>query len=156
MGIKKTELREIVKRLKEKEGLRLDPYYDIMGYPTIGYGHRIFGNHLIDKEVAEIMLGSDIMKAVHVLELFKDAEKIECPLEVDEVLVEMIFVLGYNGFKKFKKFIKALKENNYKEAALELIDSKWYKEEKQRVSELVEKLIRAGNDYIPEIEKNST
>jgi GH24 family phage-related lysozyme (muramidase) len=30
-----------ISMLKELEGLRLEPYYDVAGYPTIGYGHKL-------------------------------------------------------------------------------------------------------------------
>lgn len=40
-------------------------------------------------------------------------------------LINMAFNLGITRFKKFKKMIAALERKDYKEASIEMLDSKW-------------------------------
>jgi lysozyme len=46
--------------------------------------------------------------------------------------------LGLGGLLSFKKMIKALKENNFEEAANEMENSKWYHQVGRRSDHLVQ------------------
>ncbi len=48
------------------------------------------------------------------------------PVEVRRVVISLIFTVGNNGFLRFKKFRKAIVACDYKTAADELRDSKWW------------------------------
>ena len=63
------------------------------------------------------------------MEISDDAKSIIC---------EMIFQLGGNGVSKFKNMWKALKENppNYKEASVQMLDSRWAKQTPNRAKEM--------------------
>ena len=60
------------------------------------------------------------------------------PRDIQIVLVDMAFNLGDNGLGKFVKFRKALMRYDYKSAADEMIDSKWYYQVGNRSKELVQ------------------
>ena len=44
---------------------------------------------------------------------------------VQDVLVNMIFQIGFSGVKKFKKTIQYIKDDNFLLAGEEMLDSKW-------------------------------
>lgn len=54
-----------VEFIKQQEGLRLYPYRDQAGYPTIGYGHRIasMNTEKISEAQAEVWLEDDLLVA---------------------------------------------------------------------------------------------
>lgn len=111
-----------------------------MGVWTIGYGHAIKPGENFDcgitEEQADAMLVADLgvaqesAKSIHI-------DKHE---EVNDLLAEMVFQLGFSGTKKFKKFIAALKVSDYNEAAAQIIDSNWYRQTPNRVKQHVKTL----------------
>ena len=56
------------------------------------------------------------------------------------ILIEMIFQLGGNGVSKFRKMWSALAEDppNYKEASVQMLDSRWAKQTPNRAQEMSE------------------
>jgi len=112
-------------------------YQDSEGYWTIGVGH------LIDKRK-----GGKISHKISMLILDDDiAEKIgQCDRgfdwydELDEVrkivVLNMVFNLGFDGFKKFKKTIFYIEQGRYSEAAIEMLDSAWSLQVGNRADEL--------------------
>lgn len=114
------------------------------GFDTIGYGHLCSA-----KEVQEYKNGISELKATMLLQ--KDLLQAENDardlfevnrhsIEVQQMLVEMVFQLGKTTASKFKQFKAALDALDYKTAALELIDSRWHKQTPNRVKLHVEVL----------------
>ena len=60
-------------------------------------------------------------------------------------LLNMHYNLGNNRFLKFKKMLAAIEQGNYREAASEMIDSKWARQVGQRAYEL-SRIIKLGVD----------
>lgn len=56
---------------------------------------------------------------------------------VKSIIIDMAFNLGYTRLSGFNNFRKALLNNDYNEAAKEMIDSKWYSQVGGRSKELV-------------------
>ena len=54
------------------------------------------------------------------------------------LIIEMIFQLGSAGVQKFRKMWEALKEDppNYKEASVQMLDSRWAKQTPNRAQEM--------------------
>ena len=48
----------------------------------------------------------------------------------------MVFQLGKTGVSKFKKFFEALNNQDYNEAANQMLNSNWYKQTPKRCEEL--------------------
>ena len=151
---------ELIDRLKEEEGLRLKAYRDSLGHWTIGYGHLIAddlakmlaenGKAEITLPQAENLLRQDIETAQRAVATAFPTKKF------DEVrhncLVEMAFVLGYNGLMEFKRFRQAMWNDNWDEAAHCLYNSKWAYQvgdgkggRRDRVEEIAE-MIRTGKE----------
>ncbi|MEA3332723.1 MAG: sulfate adenylyltransferase subunit CysN [Pseudomonadota bacterium] len=116
-------------QLIEHEGLKLKPYRCPAGKLTIGVGRNLEERGITEEE-ALYLLNNDISDAIEDLQkIFVDNVEFEVlPETVQRVLVDMRFNLGAAGFRSFKKMIKAIKEKDFERAALEMQDSKWFKQ----------------------------
>ena len=130
------------KRIKEHEGFSPTVYEDTLGYKTVGYGHLVT---IKDEFVIGEVYSTDDLEDV-----FEDDYKIafdnahdlledeDVPFHetVESVLIEMAFQLGLPRLKKFVNFIQGLKDQDYKKAADEMIDSRWAKQTPNRAEGL--------------------
>jgi lysozyme len=126
---------ELIERIKQHEGLRLKPYKCSAGKLTIGYGRNLQDVGITTEE-AEIMLEQDIIVATRTAEQFNWYRKLN--QERQSVIIEMIFNLGLPRFLGFKKMIQALREDDYAEAAEQMLDSLWSKQVGKRAKVLAE------------------
>lgn len=130
----------ILELLEKEEGFREKAYYCSEGYPTIGIGWLIgykgqpledFKAMRICKEAARAQLGSE----VDIIEraLFRN---IACYKLLNRnrqiVLISMAYQIGVSGLLKFRRMLSALEAQDYKTAANEGIDSRWFKQTKAR------------------------
>ena len=60
------------------------------------------------------------------------------PPEVQGVIIEMCYQMGFAGFCKFKKAISNMQEHNWKSAADEMLDSRWAKQTPGRANRLAD------------------
>ena len=58
------------------------------------------------------------------------------PPAVQGVIIEMSYQMGVSGVSKFKKALHAMQMLQWKEAAKELLDSRWAKQTPNRAKEL--------------------
>ncbi len=68
------------------------------------------------------------------------------PDNIQEVIIEMIFQLGIKNVLNFKKFNKYIKMNQFFMAALEMMDSRWYKQTPKRVNLSIGVMLNHSND----------
>ena len=132
---------EIKARIKKHEGFVPKMYLDSLGKATIGYGHLITEKDNFKEgieysiEELEEVFNQDFNKAV------EGANELTSKLniilaKIKGVIIEMVFQLGKTGVSKFKKFFEALNNQNYNEAANQMIDSNWHKQTPKRCEEL--------------------
>ena len=126
-------LNKLVGTIKKNEGLRLKPYLDSEKVPTIGFGHKIKEGENFDDGItqaeAEALFEQDLKTAmIDARKLAGDEWSKQSPNE-KHVLIEASYVLGRTKFRGFEEFWKALKKKDLRQAALELIDSKWYRDQ---------------------------
>ena len=62
------------------------------------------------------------------------------PQEVKEILINMMFNMGRPRLSKFKNFSRALYEQDWKQAAEEGRDSKWYQQVTNRAERLMTRM----------------
>ena len=126
----------LIDDLKKHEGFRSTVYQCSEGYETIGYGFAIKDLKL-DEDIAELILVRKLADLVaRIKQTFpwtKDA-----PEEIQDVVVDMCYQLGVNGFSKFKKTIYLLETEQYEDASLEMLNSLWAKQTPSRARELSE------------------
>lgn len=118
--------------IKLHEGCKLDMYFDTQGVLTIGYGRNL--EWPISQAIADLMFEEDMSKVK------AQASTLDWYSQMDEVrqavIDNMIFQLGFHGFMGFKKTIEYLKNMNYAQAALEMLDSIWYRQTPKRAKTL--------------------
>ena len=134
---------ELLDQLVLHEGLELLPYKDSLGIDTIGIGRNLEHRGLSEAELAHI--GKDISdicewgitkeQAYYLAE--NDIKIVEeevckahpCVVELDEirqrVIIDMAFNMGVPRLNKFVKMWKAIDEENFAEAKIQMLDSRW-------------------------------
>jgi GH24 family phage-related lysozyme (muramidase) len=138
------------KRLRNREGLRLNTYKDSLGKNTIGIGHLItdeeeesgliygipFKKGITEKQAEEIK-NKDIEK--HDKETDASLKKYGLDKTLNEfqkiAVKDASFQLGSNWLDEHKKTRKLLQEGKFKEAGEEAKNSVWYKQTPKRVDD---------------------
>ncbi len=124
-----------------RDGL-FHPYKDTLGYWTIGYGHLIPSPiKPITEAQADSFLLEDINTARESAIRIHGVVFNKAPIEIQNLLIEMLFQLGEAKAMKFKRFNAAIAERDYQTAAKELVSSLWYKQTPNRVKGHIETLI---------------
>ena len=119
------------------------PYQCTAGYLTIGVGRNIEERGLSDDEI-DYILNNDVNIAtdelVRTFDWYADLDEVR-----QRVVVDMVFNLGMPRFQQFKKMIQALDEGDYKEASIQMMDSRWASQVGQR-SERLRDMMETGED----------
>ena len=120
------------------EGYRSDPYKDTKGIWTGGYGHMMlpkdwsfFNPKWSKKEKREYwtkQLANDLSIATQDIDWLTFEWPYKPTDPEKEVLIELAFNLGLTRLQRFKKFLLYMSKSKIKEAAKELIDSKWHRD----------------------------
>lgn len=135
----------LIKQIKEEEGLVLHAYKDHLGYLTIGYGRLIDKNKGggITKDEAEYLLKNDIERFIN--EIKKNISFFNNLNEARKaVLVNMAFQMGISGLLGFKNTLKLIENKEYDKAADNMMLSKWATQTPGRAKRLSEQM-RSGN-----------
>ena len=120
----------LIKRIGDNEGFRSKPYQCTEGVWTIGHGL----TWLTEEESLHILAGR--ISELH-LKLMDDLDWYsDMPPEIQGVIIEMCFQMGFAGFCKFKKAIANMQDKNWKDAADEMLDSLWAKQTPSRANRL--------------------
>jgi lysozyme len=141
-------IEQLKETLKIDEGVVYEIYSDHLGYPTFGIGHLVLEG---DEEHGK-SLGTPVSEA-RVDDCFeKDVEYVlnDCkilhedfdnyPEEVKQIIANMMFNMGRTRLTKFRKHNAALQEGDWKTAAIEGRDSRWYKQVTNRAERLMKRL----------------
>jgi lysozyme len=113
---------ELMERIKEHEGYRLDPYFCTEGFLTGGYGHRIMDGEDVPttKEGWDKVFEQDFNKAWSSMERLCEENELDIPLKAQGILCEIL----------------ALQSHSYMDAASEMLDSKWARQTPNRAKDL--------------------
>ena len=133
-------LNSLKEQIAKHEGYEPKVYKCTNGYDTIGYGFAIKDLYM-DKEVADLILDQKINKILKRISADEDWGDwfLEKPQAIQEVLINMIYQIGFSGVKKFRKTIQYIKDDNFLMASEEMLDSKWAKSDSpNRAKELSE------------------
>ena len=136
----------VFKQLKIDEGVVNEVYLDHLGLPTFGVGHLVIegdpeygqpvGTPVSESRVAEVF-ERDLDTAISECVALYGDQFNAWPGEVQEVLVNMMFNMGRTRLGGFKNFRKALEKGDWKRAAVEGRDSKWYRQVTKRAERLM-------------------
>lgn len=112
--------------IKEEEGFREKPYLDTLGVPTFGIGFTY-----ITEEEADWILAKRLSEIETELRVkYRWYDNLNATRQ--DVMISMVYQLGFGGIAKFKKFIAAMERKDYDTAAVEMLDSLWARQTPNR------------------------
>jgi len=134
--------------LERDEG-RVDAIYlDHLGYPTFGIGHLITDDDPehgspVDTPVSDLRVVEAFEDDVQ--NVLTDCEKLyvqweHLPEEVQLIIANMMFNMGYPRLSKFKGMKRGVDNRNWNQAADEMVDSRWYNQVTKRADRLVTRM----------------
>jgi lysozyme len=113
-----TEGLDLIKRF---EGFRADIYFDVAGFTTIGYGHRLLPHESfpmgIDELQASAILGSDVLEAEGAVERLVRVPLSQCQFDA---LTDFCFNLGA-GRLAASTLLRELNAGSYAAAGEQLL-----------------------------------
>lgn len=118
--------------LRRHEAMNLKPYFDPMGFLTIGIGRNLSANGISEGE-ALLLFGNDVQKAT------EEAKKYPWFLSLNDArqdaIVDMVFNLGPK-LSAFRRMTAAIQSGDFKTASIEMLQSDWAKQVGGRADEL--------------------
>lgn len=140
----------VYSQLKYDEGVVYEVYEDHLGYPTFGVGHLIvegdpeFGKEIgtpVDEERVREVFDRDLDVAIGECHaLYTEGCFEDFPDEVQQILVNMMFNMGRPRLSQFKKMNAAIADGDWKVAAMEGRDSRWYRQVTKRAERLMSRM----------------
>ena len=141
-------IEQLKETLKVDEGVVYEIYNDHLGYATFGIGHLVLETdpehgQAVGTPVSEERVNECFEKDVQTV--IEDCKKLHdgwdgYPQEVKQVIANMMFNMGLTRLSKFKNHNAALQSGDWKEAAKEGRDSRWYKQVTNRAERLMKRL----------------
>jgi len=143
---------KLMQEIKRHEGEVLEVYEDSLGYLTFGVGHLIkdsddehgqpVGTPVSQERVDEVYdydFDKHLEETIHLFESKGGGEDFYAlPENIQHVLVNMTFNLGGTRFGKFNNMWKGVVECDWEKVAVEMEDSRWFKQVGRRSVELQE------------------
>ena len=144
------DIEKLREQLKIDEGIEHKIYKDHLGYNTVGIGHLIldgepeFGME-VGTEISDERVNELFEKDVKIM--IEECEKLypyfgELPEEAQQIIANMMFNMGRPRLSKFKMMKAAVDNRDWKEAAKQMKNSKWYVQVKNRADRLVNRMER--------------
>ena len=140
----------LYEQLKIDEGVIYEIYHDHLGYHTFGIGHLVkesdpehlqpVGTPVPEERVLDCFRQDTDIAVRECAILYGEDYFEDFPGEVQEILVNMMFNMGRPRLSQFKKMTAALKKADWKEAAKEGRDSRWYRQVTNRAERLMSRL----------------
>lgn len=142
-------MNKLFEELKQDEGIKYEVYLDHLDHRTLGIGHLItlndpewdspIGTPVSEERVRECF-EKDVDISIQECNALYGSQFRSWPEEVQEIIVNMMFNLGRTRLGKFKNMRAALTELNWKQAAVEGRDSRWYRQVTNRAERLMRRL----------------
>jgi len=136
---------KLIKLLKRHEGVETHVYLCSANRQTIGVGRNVDarGGLGISPDEVDFLLSNDIVRCVKEINKeyvwFGDLDEVRT-----EAVIDAFFCLGATRFRAFHKMIAAFEIADYKEAAIQMLDSNFAKQTGKRAIELAE-MIETGS-----------
>lgn len=124
---------KLLEELIRDEGYRQKSYIDTKGYWTIGIGHMLGKSnkfkdlHWDDIQVLITFIKDVNMAIYYTRQYIVVFDQLSKPRQ--RALINMMFNLGPNRFGKFVKTIAAANRFDFHEAYIEMLDSKWARDD---------------------------
>jgi GH24 family phage-related lysozyme (muramidase) len=142
---------KLMAEIKRHEGEVLEVYEDSLGYLTFGVGHLIkdsddehgqpVGTPVSQERVDDVYdydFDKHLDETIHLFESKGGEDFYALPENIQHVLVNMTFNLGGTRFSKFNNMWKGVVSCDWDKVAVEMEDSKWFRQVGRRSVELQE------------------
>ena len=147
-------LDKLREELAEDEGCKYEIYLDHLGLPTFGIGHLIIKDDPeYGKDVGTVIEQGRVQSAFNldITVTIEDCHRLyknfdELPEEVQLIIANMMFNLGYPRLSKFKGMKAGVDAKSWSSAADEMVDSRWYTQVPNRARRLVDRMRQVDND----------
>jgi len=142
------DINKLKETLKIDEGVVYEIYNDHLGYPTFGIGHLVLEGEpehgvsvgtAVTEERVDACFEKDVEYVINDCKILHE-DFDNYPEEVKQVIANMMFNMGRTRLTNFRKHNAALKEGDWKTAAIEGRDSRWYKQVTNRAERLMKRL----------------
>ena len=133
---------DLIESIKKHEGYVASVYKDSLGIDTIGYGFAIKDLQL-DEDICDMILERKLKDLNNSIKIKFDWYKY-MPPEIKDIVTEMCYQLGVTGFSKFRKTIAYLQNKEWKNASIEMLDSRWAKQTPNRAKEMSNRVKKLG------------
>lgn len=141
-------IEQLRKEIEVDEGRVEEIYLDHLGLPTFGIGHLILESDpehgapvgtTVSAQRVNDAFDHDVQGVLY------DCEKLypdfySKPEEVQLIVANMMFNMGLTRLSKFKNMKKAVDAQDWSQAAIEMMDSRWYRQVPNRAGRLVERM----------------
>lgn len=131
-------MKQLTESIRAHEGWRDRAYQDSEEIWTIGYGRNL-QELRIDKALGEKWLKQDVERARKAARRFPEFNLIGNEARQD-VFVEMVFNMGPSRVAGFRLMLAAIREQDWEEAAIQMLDSKWARQVGRRARRLAEQM----------------
>lgn len=137
-------MENLIKMLKRHEGAENFVYLCTENRYTIGVGRNVDnrGGLGLSEDEIDYLLSNDIVRCIKEINKeyvwFGDLDEVRT-----EAVIDAFFCLGATRFRGFHKMIEAFERADYKEAATQLLDSRFAEQTGSRATELA-KMIETG------------
>ena len=140
--------------IAEDEGIKYELYLCSESHLTGGIGHLITKNDPeYGKDVGTVIEQSRVQSAFNldIAVTIEDCNRLysdfnDLPEEVQLIVANMMFNLGYPRLSKFKGMKAGVDTRNWSVAADEMVDSRWYTQVPNRARRLVDRMRQVGKD----------
>ena len=136
--------------IEADEGCKYETYLCSENKLTGGIGHLILGTDAVyDKPIGSSIpenqvqewFKKDVQVAINdCMALFDNFDSL--PEDIQHVLINMSFQLGKPRLSKFKKLIAATNKEDYSEMAIQMQDSRWFKQTQNRAQRLIDRVLK--------------
>ena len=142
------DLDKLQQELAEDEGCKYEIYNDHLGYATFGIGHLVTDSDLeygqeigtkVSKERVDECFKTDIGITIEDCNILYSNFN-DIPEEAQLILANMMFNLGRPRLSKFLKLKAAVDDEDWMEASVQMMDSKWAKQVPNRAKRLCERM----------------
>ena len=142
------DIDQLRKELEVDEGRIEKIYKDHLGYPTFGIGHLILkSDPEHGKSVGTPVSPERVNSAFEydVQSVLRDCEKLypdfnTKPEEVQLIIANMMFNMGLTRLSKFRNMKAAVDNEDWTQAAIEMMDSRWARQVRNRAERLVKRM----------------
>jgi lysozyme len=135
------DIDRLAEQLKVDEGYRAKVYTCSAGKLTVGYGWNLEDNNL-PETVGHMLLDHGIIQAMRACEKFDWFDGLSGIRK--EVIINMVYNLGFTGVSKFKNMIKAIEAEDWIDAGYEMLDSKWHNDVGERAERLAKMMVTSS------------